>query len=105
VLSQRALGVIGVVVLGQLLIGLFVTAALVAARTRMGNRTFVQVAVIIGFVVSFAVATGLSAVNSACGGSEAVTAGLLWYVGGGWVVVQVAIVVWVVGVWVRNRRG
>jgi hypothetical protein len=104
-LSQRALGVIGVVVLGQLLIGLLATAALVAARKRVSRRAFVQIALVIGFVVSFAVATGLSAVNSARGGSEAVTAGLLWYVGGGWGVVQIVIVVWVVAVWLRNRRG
>jgi hypothetical protein len=64
----------------------------------------VQIAVIIVVVESFIVAIGLSAANAARHGSEAVTAALLWYVGIGWVVVQVAILAWWAWAWRQSRR-
>jgi hypothetical protein len=64
----------------------------------------VQIALIIVFVESFIVAIGLAAANAARGGSDAVTAGLLWYAGVGWTVVQVVIVVWVIWIWLERRR-
>ena len=102
-LVQRAYGVIGVIVCGQMLFGLLAVAALFAARRRASRRAIVQIALIIGFVESFIIAIGLAAANSARGGSEAVTAGLLLYAGGGWVVVQLAIAAWVLWVWWAQR--
>jgi len=84
VLSARALGVVGTIVCGQVLFGLLALAALFAARRRASKRTVIQIALIIGFVESFIIAIGLAAANAARGGSDAVTAGLLWYAGGGW---------------------
>lgn len=103
-MSGRALGVVGVVVLGQLLFGALAIGALVAARRRTSTRVIVQIALIVGFVESFIIALGLAAANAARGGSDAVTASLLWYSGGGWAVVQVVIVVWLIWAWVRRRR-
>ena len=103
-LPARALGVVGTIVCGQVLFGLLAAAALFAARRRASRRTVVQIALIIGFVESFIIAIGLVAANAARGGSDAVTAGLLWYAGGGWAVVQVVIVVWIVWVWVQRGR-
>jgi hypothetical protein len=100
----RGLGVVGVVVCGQVLFGMLAIAALVAARRRTSARVVVQIALIIGFVESFIIAIGLAAANAARGGSDSVTAGLLWYAAGGWAVVQLAIVGWVVWAWVQNRR-
>jgi len=96
--------VVGVVVLGQVLFGALAIGALVAARRRTSTRVIVQIALIILFVESFIIAIGLAAANAARGGSDAVTAGLLWYAGGGWGIVQLAIIVWVAWAWVRNRR-
>jgi len=95
---------VGAVVCGQLLFGLLAAAALFAARRRAGRRVVIQIALIIGFVESFIVAIGLAAANAVRGGSDAVTLGFLWYAGGGWTVVQVAIVAWVGWVWVRGWR-
>ncbi len=103
-MSGRALGVVGVIVFGQVLFGLFAALALFAARRRASRRALIQIAVIIGFVESFVISIGLAAANSARGGSEAVTSGLLWYAGGGWLVVQLLILVWLAWVWRLGRR-
>jgi len=101
--STRALAVVSVFVCGQMLLGLLAAAALVAARRRTSRRAFVQVAVIIGFVESFALATGLSAV-AASRGNVAASKALLVYVGVGWLVVQLVIIVWWLWAWRRSRR-
>jgi hypothetical protein len=103
VLSARGVGVITVVVCGQVLFGLLALAALVAARERATKRAIVQIALIIGFVESFVIAVGVAAANAARGGNDTVTAALLAYAGGGWLIVQVVIVVWIVWVWWRRR--
>jgi hypothetical protein len=103
-LPPRALGVIGAVVCGQMLFGLLALAALFAARRRASKRAVIQIALIIGFVESFVIAIGLAAANAARGGSDTVTAGLLWYAGGGWALVQVIIVVWIAWIWWQRRK-
>ena len=103
-LPPRAYGVIGAVLCGQLLFGLLAAAALFAARRRASKRAVVQIALIIAFVESFVIAIGLAAFNAMRGGSDAVTAALLWYAAGGWGIVQVVIVVWIVWVWWDKRR-
>jgi hypothetical protein len=102
--NPRGLAVVGVMVCGQVLFGLLATVALIAARRRTSRRVVVQIAVIIAFVESFILAVGASAVVAARGGSEAVSAALLAYAGIGWLVVQVAIVVWWAVAWSRARR-
>ena len=102
-LGARALGVVGVIVCGQVLFGLLAGAALFAARRRTSRRVIAQIAIIIGFVESFIIAIGLSAANASRGGSEWVTAALLWYAAGGWLLVQVLILAWWVWAW-RQRR-
>lgn len=102
-MNPRGLAVVGVVVLGQVLFGLLATAALVAARRRTSRRVVIQIAVIIGFVESFIIAIGLSAANAAAGGSERVSAWLLWYVAIGWLAVQALILVWWAVSWQRSR--
>lgn len=87
-----------------MLFGLLAAAALIAARRRASKRAVIQIALIIGFVESFVIAIGMAAANAARGGSDAVTAGLLWYAGGGWALVQVIIVVWIVWIWWERRR-
>jgi hypothetical protein len=103
-LPPRAFAVIFAVVAGQVLFGLLAGGALFAARGRASRRALVQIALIIGFVESFVIAVGLAAANAARGGSTAVTAGLLWYAGGGWTLVQLVIVYWIVWVWWKRRR-
>jgi len=101
---SSGLAVIGVVVCGQMLFGLLAGVALVAARRRTTRRTFVQVAVIIALVESFILAVGASALVAARGGSEAVSAALLWYAGVGWLVVQVGILVWWFVAWRASKE-
>jgi len=103
VVPARALGVVGTVVCGQLLFGLLAIAALFVARRRTSKRVVVQIALIIGFVESFILAVGLAAANAAREGSQALTAGLLWYAGGGWLIVQIVIVCWVAWAWWHQR--
>jgi predicted nucleic acid-binding protein len=104
VLTVRATAAIGVIVCGQLLFGLLAFGALITARRRAGRRQFVQITVIICLVESLIIAIGLAAANAALGGNDAVTAGLLWYVGIGWVAVQAVVVIWIVWFWWRRRR-
>ena len=101
---ERGLAAIGALVCGQVLFGGLAAAALVAARRRASRRAVVQVAVIIGFVESFIIAVGLAAANATRGGSDAITAWLLWYAAAGWVVVQVVILAWWAWAWWRSRR-
>jgi hypothetical protein len=96
--------VIGAVLCGQFLFGLLALAALIAARRRASKRAVIQIAIIIGFVESFVIAIALAAANAARGGSDAVTSALLWYAGGGWALVQLVIIVWIVWAWVQQRR-
>jgi len=103
------MAVVGVLVAGQVLLGLVAAAALVAARKRASRRAVTQVAVIIGVVESLVLAVGAAAVNAARGGSPGVTAALLWYAGAGWIAVQVIIAVWWFWAWrqsvARDRSG
>lgn len=103
-MSGRALGVVGVLLAGQLLFGLVAAAALLTARKRASRRAVIQVAVIIGVVESFVIAVAAAAFNAARGGSDSVTAGLLRYAGAGWMAVQLIIIVGVVWAWWRSRR-
>lgn len=104
-IAVRAYGVIGAALCGQLLFGMLAAVALLAARRRASKRAVVQIALIIGFVESFVVALALATWNAARGGSDALTSALLIYAGGGWAIVQVVIVVWIVLLWVRRRKG
>ncbi len=103
-MTSRGMAVVAVLVAGQALFGLVAAAALVAARHRASRRVIAQIAAIIGVVESFVFALGAAAINAARGGSTALTAGLLWYVGVGWIVVQGVIIVWWAWAWWRSRR-
>jgi hypothetical protein len=103
-LPARAFGVIFAVVAGQVLFGLLAAGALFAARQRAGKRVVIQIGLIIGLVESFVIAVGIAAANSARGGNAAITAGLLWYAGGGWTIVQFVIVYWIAWVWWKRWR-
>lgn len=101
------MAVVGVLVAGQVLFGLVAAAALVAARKRASRRAVTQVAVIIAVVESLTLAVGAAAINAARGGSDAITRGLLWYAGAGWIAVQVVIIGWWFWSWrqsVARRR-
>ena len=98
------MAVVGVLVAGMAVFGLAAAVALVAARHRVSRRAFIQVAVIIGVVESLFLALGAAAINGARGGDAALTTGLLWYVGVGWIAVQVAIIVLLAWAWWRARR-
>jgi uncharacterized membrane protein len=98
------MAVVGVLVFGQVLFGLIAAAALVAARKRASRRSVIQVAVIIGVVESLVIAVGAAAVNAARGGSDALTAGLLWYAVAGWIAVQAVILAWWFWAWRESRR-
>ncbi len=98
------MAVVGVLVAGQMLFGLVAAAALIAARKRASRRAVVQVAIIIGVVESLVIAVGAAAVNAARGGTESVTAALLWFAGAGWIAVQAVIIVWLVWAWRHSRR-
>ena len=102
-MSPSGIAVVGAVVAGQVLFGLLAAGALFAARRRTSRRVIVQVALIIVFVESFILAVGASALVSARGGSEAVSAALLWYAGIGWLIVQVGILAWWFFAWRQSR--
>lgn len=99
-MTTRGFAVFGVVVCGQLLFGMLAAAALIAARHRVEKVAFTRIALVIGFTVAFVVAIGVAVANAAVGGSRALTAGLVWFAALGWVVSQVAILIW----WWRYAR-
>jgi hypothetical protein len=104
VLPPSAIGVIVAVLGGLLLFGALALGALVASRHRTSGRVIAQIAVIIVLAESFVIALALAVLNAVRGGSDSVTAGLLWYAGGGWALVQIVIIAWIAWVWWRRRR-
>ena len=103
-MSGRGLAVVAVLLGVQGFVGLAMAAALIVSRRRASRRAFTQIAVIIGVVESFLLAAVGAAVNSALGGSAALTSGLLWYVAGGWILVQILICVWWYVGWRQSKR-
>jgi hypothetical protein len=100
----RAFVILGVFTAAQLMFGALAAFALFAAGKRASRRAFWQILAIVLLVESFLLAAAISAVNAALGGSDTVSAWLLWYAAIGWIVVQVLICVWWYWAWRTGKR-